>query len=133
MEHDPPPLFARRCTPSSFRDSNATILRTACANAMIVPQTEESVNRVLLLLAAIFAALGLLQCSQHPADQPDGTEGRVSKANQPWPLKEYPKMIARLGRETFERATLRIPAIAQKASKNPDCDRVTYVGIGDSS
>ena len=42
-------------------------------------------------------------------------------------------MVARLGRETFERATLRIPAIARKASKNPNCDRVTYVGIGDSS
>ena len=94
-------------------------------------------NRVLLLLAAIFAVLGLLQCSQHPADQPhvgqDGTEGRVSKANQPWPLKEYPRMVARLGRETFERATLRIPAIARKASKNPHCDRVTYVGISNSS
>ncbi|MCW1431668.1 hypothetical protein OLX23_21365 [Novosphingobium sp. JCM 18896] len=63
--------------------------------------------------------------------------GKPSRAMQlspgDWPVPPYERMTQRLGGEIFDRATLRVPMIAQEVWGAGGCDRVDVVTIANRS
>lgn len=50
-----------------------------------------------------------------------------------WPVRPYQRMTQRLGAEVFDRATLRVPLVAQQVWGAGGCDRVDVVTIANQS
>ena len=62
-----------------------------------------------------------------------GTGRTAHVPTEVWPVRPYQRMTQRLGVEVFDRATLRVPLIAQQVWGAGGCDRVDVVTIANQS
>lgn len=86
----------------------------------------------LTLLAAVALTYG--PSNEKPiSPSPTASGEGQSMADTSWPEKRYPRMSERLGLETFDRATLLVPAIADQVLQGHACDRINLVKIANSS
>lgn len=94
-------------------------------------------RKPLIAFVAAIAGLLLAKCALVPDGpghgEPVSGNARMPGPAQAWPVKRYPGMVARLGPDIFDRATLYVPAIAGQISQKPPCDNVTAVEIERSS
>jgi len=71
---------------------------------------------------------------QTPIASPAPYRARIASGiDSPWDANHYPKLVAKLGRKSFDRATRKFPAIARYAAKSASCDEVSDIGISSHS
>ncbi|HEY0959202.1 MAG TPA: hypothetical protein VGE05_07990 [Novosphingobium sp.] len=87
----------------------------------------------LLALVTAIAGLALAKCAIDKDSQLAGGNAKISGLEEAWPVRRYPNMVARLGPDIFDRATLYVPTIANQISRKPPCNKVTTVEMERSS